>query len=316
MNTTESVFRESRPQFFANRVLRLAIKTALAQELGADTLALLCVVAMTEDARRYRGPVTFWNNQLLPLVGFSKWERLDKARKAAVNAGWLVYAPGGRHQPGRYRVTIPAELQEVEDAAVDESKYPAEGDQTGDQESLDLPQTDSETEADGGIGRESKRGTSRISTGVTSLPVPDPLPVPLPITVAADAAGVSTKSRKRPAKVKEPVRIPDELDTDAVRVTLDEFREHRRQLKKPLTAMALEKLLTEWSTKGSDRFVAAVNHSISNGWQGVFEPNGGGDTARTGTTRGSGQRLGRVAAPAGKYDDDSDVIDLTDGGQA
>jgi hypothetical protein len=127
---------------------------------------------------------------------------------------------------------------------------------------------------------------------------------------AADAAGGSPKTSKRKPKAQEPVTIPDELDTESVRVALDEFREHRRQLKKPLTALAESKLLTEWSNKGSDRFVAAVNHSIARGWQGVFEQNETNGTS-TGTARRSGTAPGRIQAPAGKYDDDSDVIDLT-----
>ena len=106
---------------------------------------------MTEDARRYRGPVTFWNSQLLPLVGFSKWERLDKARKDAIEAGWLTYEPGGRHRAGRYRVAIPPELQEVEDAAVDEGSTPSRHPY-----------------------QEVKPDINRVSTGVTSLPVPIP----------------------------------------------------------------------------------------------------------------------------------------------
>ena len=87
-----------------------------------------------------------------------------------------------------------------------------------------------------------------------------------------DVTGVSTKSRKRTARVEESVQIPESLDTNAVRLALDEFREHRRQLKKPLTALAEKKLLTEWSGKGAVRFIGAVNHSIARGWQGLFEP--------------------------------------------
>jgi len=90
-------------------------------------------------------------------------------------------------------------------------------------------------------------------------------------TVAAGAAGVSTKSRKRSVKGQEPVPIPGELDTEAGRKALDELREHRRQMKKPLTSLAETKLLAEWSSKGADRFVEAVDRSIANGWQGIFE---------------------------------------------
>lgn len=121
----------TRPAFFANRVLRLATKTTLAQHLGSDVLTLLCVIAMTEDARRYRGPVAFYNDQLLPLVGFAKWDRLEKARRKAIDAGWLSHEPGGRHRPGLYRVTIPKELESVEDAPVDEGPTPGEGYQAG-----------------------------------------------------------------------------------------------------------------------------------------------------------------------------------------
>ncbi|NQV29234.1 MAG: hypothetical protein HQ518_33180 [Rhodopirellula sp.] len=116
---------------------------------------------------------------------------------------------------------------------------------------------------------------------------------------AADAAGVSTNSRKKPAKGQEPVQIPESLDTDAARKALDEFREHRRQMKKPLTALAESKLLTEWSSKGADRFVAAVNHSIARGWQGVFERDDG--TGRNGkASPGLMDSLDRFVAAEGE----------------
>lgn len=132
-----NVMTARRPAYFANRVLRLATKTALAQHIGTDAFALLCVIAMTEDARRYRGAVVFWNEQLLPLVGFAKWERLDRARKALIDAGWLAYEAGGRHRPGRYRVTIPHDLEDVGDTAVDECSAPSKGYREGDQEGVE-----------------------------------------------------------------------------------------------------------------------------------------------------------------------------------
>ena len=56
----------TRPRFFANRVIRLMCKTCLANELGADTVLLLTIIVSQEDAKRYLGPVTFYNNQLQP----------------------------------------------------------------------------------------------------------------------------------------------------------------------------------------------------------------------------------------------------------
>jgi len=92
---------------------------------------------------------------------------------------------------------------------------------------------------------------------------------------AASAAVDSSKTSKRKTKGEAPIPLPPELDTPDARTALDEYREHRRQKRQPLTPMAERKLLEEWAVKGSVRFVAAVNHSIANGWQGVFEPNNG-----------------------------------------
>ena len=108
--------------------------------------------------------------------------------------------------------------------------------------------------------------------------------------------------------MQEPVQIPESLNTADGHKALAEFREHRRQLKKPLTALAEKKLLREWSSKGSDRFVAAIDRSIANGWQGIFESNPGG--AVSGAVRRNGPAPGRLQAPAGKYESDDDVIDL------
>lgn len=177
-----SEWAASRPKYFANQVIRLAIKSVVAQRLGTDVFALLCVIALTEDARRYHGPVTFWNDQLLPLVGFAKRDRLARARKKAIAAGWLLYKEGGRHVPGKYRVTVPVELRDIVDCAVDEGPTPGNGWREGAQE-----------------GREAggKRVSNRAATGATFLPVPipapDPLSVPGRMTMAVPKEKAGTK---------------------------------------------------------------------------------------------------------------------------
>ncbi len=124
-----------REPYFAHRFVRLLFKTCAAQEIGIDACYLLVHIAHTEDAKRYKGPVTFHNEQLQAILGFKKWERLDRARRAACRANWLHYQPppNRRRQPGRYFVTIPAELEDVDDLPIDEaSSYPSEGDDQGD----------------------------------------------------------------------------------------------------------------------------------------------------------------------------------------
>lgn len=290
-------FTVGRPAYFANRVLRLAIKTALAQETGPDSFALLTVIAMTEDARRYRGPVTFWNSQLLPLVGFSKWERLDRGRRKLIEAGWLLYEPGGRHRPGLYRVTVPAKLASVADAAVDEGSIPSEGyredESLGKLDVVDPPVSilESDTEP------ESKRVSTGASTGGSSLPVPVPTPEPEPKKSAAAAGSDATAQTKN--RDRQEVKFPDELDGRHARTAFSEWLEHRKQLRKPLKPLAQDKLLKQWSGKGAERFVAAVDHSIANGWQGLFEPDNRDSRAQSTSQAGLMDSLHRFVAQGG-----------------
>ncbi|MFM9963355.1 MAG: hypothetical protein ACKV2Q_19265 [Planctomycetaceae bacterium] len=197
---------DPRPPYFAMRVLRLATKTALAQHHGTDVLALLTIIACTEDARRYRGPVAYWNEQLLPLVGFGKWERLDRARQKLIDAGWLLYEPGGRHKAGLYRVTIPRDLADVIDAAVDESSSPKSGYQ-GESSS---PESGYQQIPSVSLSGVSTGGTSGVSTGGTFLPVPRPIPEESASLLSSPSSVLKTKTKSKPQKQ---LAIPDQLDT-------------------------------------------------------------------------------------------------------
>ena len=105
---------------YAIRVVRLLTKAAVATELGPEVCWLLTVIAGTQDARHYAGPVNFWNEQLMPLCGFGGRSRLVAARNKAVESGWLEYQPGGKGRAGRYRVVIPAQYAGIPDGATDD----------------------------------------------------------------------------------------------------------------------------------------------------------------------------------------------------
>jgi hypothetical protein len=125
----DSAYPKDRPKFFAHRYCRLLTKTCAAQDIGHIAFVLCVTIAHQEDAKRYKGAVTFFNGQLMPLVGVTKWDVLDRARNHAVAGGWLRYIPGnhGQRQPGRYWVTIPSGLDDLADAACDETQYPRKG---------------------------------------------------------------------------------------------------------------------------------------------------------------------------------------------
>ena len=87
-----------RQAYYAHRYCRLLTKTCAAQDIGHIAFCLCVTIAHLEDAKRYSGPVTFFNEQLMALVGVSKWRSLNRARHRATAAGWLWYEPGNRGQ--------------------------------------------------------------------------------------------------------------------------------------------------------------------------------------------------------------------------
>lgn len=110
-----------REKYFANRFCRTLTKSAAANELGPEVCWLLTVVAHQEDAKRYKGPVTYYNDQLAPLAGCGGRARLVRARDKAIKAGWLHYEQGGKGIPGKYWVLVPENYADLSDGPCDES---------------------------------------------------------------------------------------------------------------------------------------------------------------------------------------------------
>src|SRR5262245_38558243 len=114
-----------RPKFFAMKFLRLICKTAAAQTIGSEACWLLTIIVTLEDVKRYREGVTFYNEQLMPLLGCTRWHTFDRVRRRAIDGGWLHYeAPpsGVRGKPGIYWVTIPVEAEGLPDTFSDEGE--------------------------------------------------------------------------------------------------------------------------------------------------------------------------------------------------
>lgn len=109
-----------RPRFFALHFLRRISKVCLANEIGVDACWLLTVIVNTQDARGYRGPVTFFNGQLMAMLGVKSQEALAKIRDKAVKSGWLSYIPGGKGIAGMYWVEVPDMHADWDDAPSDE----------------------------------------------------------------------------------------------------------------------------------------------------------------------------------------------------
>ena len=109
----------TRDPFFAHRFVRLLQKSCAAMDIGQNACLLLCYIAHTEDAMRYRCAVKFWNEQLMTTMGFKSPKQLNDARSKAVDAGWLAYVRPGHREVGRYWVTIPDEYADMIDSVIE-----------------------------------------------------------------------------------------------------------------------------------------------------------------------------------------------------
>lgn len=90
----------------------------------------------------------------------------------------------------------------------------------------------------------------------------------------------STKKNSNVKKITKAEKFKTELIelaeerqlTDEIKIALSEFIEHRKQIKKPMSILAVKKLLTElYKISSTDvERIEILDKSISNGWQGIF----------------------------------------------
>lgn len=97
--------------------------------------------------------------------------------------------------------------------------------------------------------------------------------------------GHRTKDRgrgKREAACAAPVsgtaqdELPSELDTPKFREAWEIFKQHRSEIKKPLTPTSTKERLQECLKLGEAKAIEAIRYSVANGWQGIWEKNGRG----------------------------------------
>lgn len=73
----------------------------------------------------------------------------------------------------------------------------------------------------------------------------------------------------------ETVELPACMERSDVRLALGDWLEHKRSMRKPYRSeKAVMKLVRQWEVRGADAFVSAVNHSIAQNYQGIYEAPG------------------------------------------
>ena len=96
-----------RPVYWANKVQRALIESEAVSVIGRDACWLVTFVAAREDMLRYSKVPRWWTPQLMDSTGFTNKRTFLSARKAAVDAGWLIVNSGGKGVEGEYFTRIP-----------------------------------------------------------------------------------------------------------------------------------------------------------------------------------------------------------------
>lgn len=91
---------------------------------------------------------------------------------------------------------------------------------------------------------------------------------------APEKKAAKKPTKKKPASADE-VPVPEALDTQNFRRAWEDWKKYRRQARKPLTPISVERQFAMLSRLGADAAVASIEQSIERGWQGLFEPQNG-----------------------------------------
>lgn len=81
------------------------------------------------------------------------------------------------------------------------------------------------------------------------------------------------KRREEKSKTTTPeVVVPSALNSPEFHEAWNTWFNYRRELKKPLTSASVKQQLKKFATWGQSRAIAAIEHTIEMGWQGLREP--------------------------------------------
>lgn len=243
-----------RDSHFAHKTFRLMHKASVAAEIGRDAFCIVAVVLHTEDAARYRGPVRFYNSQLMETLGFAKWESFAKARQRAIDSGWLVYFGDGKRSAGQYYVTVPDGYGDICDSPIEESSpgsYPRNGYDQGYKEG-DKAGYDRGYKAgyDRGVIGDTIAVQSGIRSGDDVGELYNPIPKPKPILKNQTVSSFSEKLNQ----------------------ALQTWIAYKAEANKRYKPTGLKSLITRVGNVaekyGEDAVVTAMERAMASGWQG------------------------------------------------
>lgn len=276
-------YPKDRPQFFAMKFQKAALRQQLIQEIGFHAFALLVFVATKEDETGYTKPIRWWNQDLWVTLGLTE-KSFRAARDKAVASGWLQYKEGTRYTPASYWVQIPPDptLIETPDAAQPEQLH-----------TDNLGRAEGRQRAGNGEGRGQAEGapSSLLTYKPNSLipPIQEsqnccaiPPEEVLTLEKKSEPSGKQKQAKpKKPAYRIEDQVFPKELDTAEFRETWGKWVEFRRsEKKKPVTQTAADMQLGKLAEIGVSAAIETINYSLMNQYLGLFPENFNADSRR------------------------------------
>lgn len=199
-----------RPSHFAHKFVRRLAKSAAAQEIGPEACWLLTVIAHQEDAVHYRRAVTWYEGQLMPLVGLKCRRTLARVRDKAIEAGWLHYEPGRKGVAGVYWVLIPDHAEPFDDSPI--------GDDQGvlcDTSVTERAPKVSQQQRQKSAGSVAQMSPEERPMCHTSNPYP--IPIPIPVSLGGDLRAPDADPGFDPSPPHDPVddvQTPDNPHVD------------------------------------------------------------------------------------------------------
>lgn len=100
--------------------------------------------------------------------------------------------------------------------------------------------------------------------------------------------------------------FPETLNTEEFKTTWSEWVQFRKETKKALTPSTVSKQLAKLEAWGSAKAVQSIENSISNGWQGLFDPDGKQGAKASAATSGADEALARIFTGLRKHDYETD----------
>jgi len=245
----------ARCPFFAHKFVRLLTKSCAAQDIGLNAFALLCVIAHQEDSARYTGPVRFWNEQLMNVLGFKSPKQLNECRAKAIEFGWLQYERSGNREVGRYAVLIPESFEGLDDSQI-------EPNHSVNHSTIHSESGTNKERIPERLGDES-RNESVTESGKPSIPIPSPIPVLY--TPGPD------------------VVIPERINTKEFREAVGRWIAYTKSTAKvngkPIESNSMEeqelwRMVGTWKTD-AEALSEAVSAAIVGGWANLRKPTAG-----------------------------------------